>query len=77
MTMQSAQDAFTVVTIRPREARRTPISIAHVPEDLRRRYYGKTFTRRELEELGASFADDRAVVIFDGVEWLLNLSPEV
>jgi hypothetical protein len=71
--MQYQQGDYTVVSAAPLGGR----VATHVPDALRDRFYGKRFTRQELEEMGVEIRGDTAVVAFDGTEWELQLTPDL
>lgn len=75
--MQYAQGDYTVVTIRPRDSGRATVTVADIPDALRRQFYGRTFTRQQLEEMGVRFVGDTAIVDYEGADFILNLSPEL
>jgi hypothetical protein len=69
--MQYQQGDYTVVSAAPLGGR----VATEVPDALRDRFYGKRFTRQELEATGVEIRGDRAVVVYDGAEWELQLTP--
>jgi hypothetical protein len=75
--MQYQQGDYTVVSASPLEAGRTGIATADVPEPLRDRFYGRRFTRQELEEKGVELRGDLAIVKHEGRAWVLNLTPKL
>ena len=73
--MQYQQGDYTVVSAAPLEAGRAGVATADVPEPLRARFYGRRFTRQQLEELGVAFRGDMAIAREEGRDWVLNLTP--
>jgi hypothetical protein len=71
--MQYQQGDYTVVSAAPVGGR----VATDVPEGLRDRFYGRRFTRQELEENGVQIRGDIAFVMYDGSEWALELTPEL
>jgi hypothetical protein len=71
--MQYQQGDYTVVSAAPLSGR----VATDVPTALRDRFYGRRFTRQELEAMGVEIRGDMAVVAFDGAEWELQLTPDL
>lgn len=77
MAMQYQQGDYTVVAAVPFESGRVGVA-ADVPEDIRARFYGRRFTRQQLEELGVEFRGDMALARDEGgTLWTLKLTPEL
>ena len=73
--MQYQQGDYTVVSATPLEAGRAGVATVEVPEALRERFYGRRFTRQQLEEMGVELRGDTAIVRHDDRDWVLNLTP--
>jgi hypothetical protein len=71
--MQYQQGDYTVVSAVPVGGR----VATDVPDGLRDRFYGRRFTRQALEESGVQIRGDMAVVVYEGSEWELKLTPEL
>jgi hypothetical protein len=71
--MQYQQGDYTVVSAAPVGGR----VATDVPDALRERFYGKRFTRQELEEMGVEIRGDMAIVVYDDAEWQLQLTPDL
>ena len=71
--MQYQQGDYTVVSAAPIGGR----VATDVPDALRDRFYGKRFTRQELEQMGVEIRGDMAIVVYDGAQWQLHLTPDL